>query len=817
MQTASGSDTDESGRRNSLQQRVVYLLILPVALLFGLFTAVLLYRQSAVSTAEQREHAVAFAREQAAGFGLMLKTATSPTARTAQLATLQPDLPTAQYWQWFKGLLDDSAALYGTGVTFWPANRGGQRKDLYGLRGKDGNFHDERYAYQDESFTYDGADGTHEWFSLPQKLGKPVWSTPYFDEGSGNVWMVTYSIPFNRAGTAVFDGVAFSDIRIDTLRKQMQSAGSITGENFVIVSHEGLYVYHPDASLTGQPVARWSQIGELVDWIASPLGVDDEPPRHVSNWPGLGKAWAARHAIPEAGWVIVSLSPDDSLLFSLSMSDLASSAVLVVVLLVLCLIALRMTARLTGAIGHMTAAAEAVSQGQWNIALPETGADELARLSGSLNRMAQQLSARDAVLQQQKLSLHEFNRDLESRVAQRTAELSAARAEAERANAAKSRFLANMSHELRTPMNAIIGFSHLAQGLTLTPEAFRDKALDYFRKIGQAGKTLRELIDGLLDFSKIDAGGLKLECAPFALSSVIDQVVVLHGDTLRQKGLRLKIRLQPEVPRVLAGDALRLSQVLTNLVSNAIKFTSTGEVEISVMPALEPAPPQHLGLRFSVRDTGIGIAPEVLPKLFQAFVQADTSTTRQYGGTGLGLVICRELVQLMGGEISVQSEPGKGSIFSFDAVFAETDQQVFVPRGSQPAVVAFSGRHVLLAEDNEINREIALAMLQQAGLTVTVVDDGEQALQALEKTRFDLVLMDLQMPVMDGLTATRIIRTQARWRLLPIIAMTANAMAEDQAACLAAGMNGHLAKPVDAAALHARLMEHLGANLIDLD
>lgn len=797
-------------RPQSLQQRVVRGLILPVTLLFGLFTAVLLYQQSESSVHEQRAQAMGQAREQAFSFGLMLKTATSPTARSAQLAAMQPQLPTREYWRWFRGLLNDSPALYGTGVTFWPANRNGQRKDLYALRGKDGNFHDERYAYQDESFTYDGADGTHEWFSVPQKTGKAEWSAPYFDEGSGCVWMVTYSIPFNLDKTDTFDGVAFSDIRIDTLRSQMENAGNFRDGDFVVVSREGTYIYHPDASLTGQPVAAWKPLGALSRWLASPLTMEDEPPRNT-QWPARGKVWAARHAIPETGWVIVSIQPDNSVLFGLSWSDLAGSALLVFLLIVVFFVALRLASRLTGAVGGMTAAAEAVARGQWDIKLPESGADELTRLARSLNGMARQLSTRDATLQQQQQALLEFNRGLETRVLERTVELTAARAEAERANEAKSRFLANISHELRTPMNAIIGFSQLAQ--SLPADTFRDKAQGYFRKIGQAGKTLCDLIDGLLDFSKIDAGGLQLESAPFALASVIDQVVSINGETARQKNLRLKIKLAPNVPRVLSGDALRLGQVLTNLVSNAIKFTTEGEVELLVSVSASLPKDDSTRLRFAVRDTGIGIAPEVLPQLFQPFVQADASTTRRYGGTGLGLAICRELVQLMQGEIRVESQLGQGSIFAFEAQFGQADQQRIVASETiaPPPPAPLKGQRVLLAEDNEINREIALAMLQHAGVVVTVVGNGEEALQALKDADFDVVLMDLQMPVMDGLTATRLLRANPRWAQLPVIAMTANVMPEDQQACIAAGMNEHIAKPVDAPVLYAKLLRYVRA------
>ena len=800
-------------QHRSLQRRVLLKLILPIALLLASLMTVLLYRQSQTSAREQGESAVAQVREQAFSFGLMLKTATLPAARNAQLASLQPDLPNTEYWKWFKGLLDDSPALYGTGVTFWPANRGGQRKDLYALRGKDGNHHDAHYAYQDETYAYegynyDGADGTHDYFNQPQKTGKPGWTKPYFDDGSGNVWMVTYSMPFYAASTGAFDGVAFSDIRIDTLRSQMQVAGNFHDGDFVVISREGEYVYHPDASLIGKPVAEWKALGPLAAWLASPLPADDdEPPQHTDDWPGGRKVWVARHAISETGWVLASVKPDNSVLFSLSVTDFATSAVLVIALVLSLLVTIRLTRRLTTTIAGMSEAAESVTRGQWNIQLPETGARELASLARSLNRMAKQLSSREAALRQQHQQLLDFNRDLEGKVRARTVELSAARAEAERANAAKSRFLANISHELRTPMNAIIGFAQLSQ--TLSAEVFKDKAEDYFSKITQAGKTLRALIDDLLDFSKMEAGGLQLESAPFLLSSVIDEVLSLNGEAARQKNLQLKISLSPAVRRPLSGDALRLTQVLSNLLSNAVKFTTAGEVELSAAVAPKGAGAGRIRLRFAVRDTGIGIAADVLPQLFQPFVQADVSISRRYGGTGLGLAICRELVQLMDGEISVESKLGQGSLFTFEVSFDLTDAVPAVIHEALPPPAALRGRRVLLAEDGAVNREVVREMLQRAGVVVTEAGNGEEALHALRQGDFDLVLMDLQMPVMDGLSTTRTIRKEPRWARLPVIAITANAMAADQQACRDAGMTDHIAKPVDVAVLYAKLAEHL--------
>jgi two-component system, sensor histidine kinase and response regulator len=387
----------------------------------------------------------------------------------------------------------------------------------------------------------------------------------------------------------------------------------------------------------------------------------------------------------------------------------------------------------------------------------------------------------------------------------RAAELAAARDAALAADEAKGRFVANMSHEVRTPMNAIIGLTHLALDTRLDA-----RQRDYLVKVQTASKSLMRLLDDILDYSKIEADKLTLEHETFDPRAVVQHVADLFSARAELAGLALSVELDPGLPPRLVGDALRLTQVLNNLVGNALKFTRHGRVVLSAA-ALAPPGDGTLPLRFAVRDTGIGLTPHQVAGLFKPFAQADRSTTRRFGGTGLGLAICRRLVEMMGGQIAVRSEPGQGSEFSFSARFALPRDDEAPPPDAEPAearaaaLQAIRGARVLLVEDNPINQQVAGEMLAGAGMQVTIAENGIVALDRLRAATFDLVLMDVQMPVMDGLQATRLLRRLPRGGL-PVIAMSASVLERDRQDCLDAGMNAHLPKPVEPDALEAVLL-----------
>ncbi len=598
-------------------------------------------------------------------------------------------------------------------------------------------------------------------------------------------------VAFGISKTDFFDkfvGNIIGSVYFREIGEEIEELAKSQGAFCVLIDSDGTLLYTPEKEMLMHHIKGRGQPYEELISMAKQMK------------PGAGRAvvlgvdgFVAYSPLKDIKWSLLIIQPYEEYMAVPDKVRKISIQIASVVFIAGCIIAWFLALRIAGPVTELTAATRKISEGDLSQKVHIKGKDELSILAASFNRMTEDLK-NSMVMRDELIKEIAVRKQTEE-------ELIKAKESAEAASIAKSEFLANMSHEIRTPMNGILGMTSLALDTELN-----DEQRDYITTVKQSADSLLNIINDILDFSKIEAGKLSIANEDFNLKLTMEEVVDSLSSQIRGDELEIVNYVHDSVPVLLKGDPSRIRQVLLNLGSNAIKFTPRGVVFMSLETVEEKE--GRATIRASVSDTGVGISKDSLDMIFDKFTQADGSSTRKFGGTGLGLSISKNLVDLMGGEIGVESEPGKGSTFWFEITLEKQKKRkdVFLTKEKDREDIAkyslsdsrFQNSRILLVEDNPVNRKMAWTMLSKAGFMVEMAGNGKEAVAAVEKQNYDVVLMDVEMPEMDGYAATREIRShEGDERHTVIIAMTAHAMQGDREKCLNAGMDDYISKPVD--------------------